>query len=45
LHHIAAENFQIEVSDNYERDVSEDADTGDVLRGLANLPGRCGISA
>ncbi len=28
LDHIAAENFQVEVSDNYERDVSEDADVG-----------------
>ena len=28
LDHIAAENFQIEVSDTYERDVSEDADVG-----------------
>jgi ornithine decarboxylase len=28
LDHIAAENFQIEVSNNYERDVSEDADVG-----------------
>jgi ornithine decarboxylase len=28
LEHIAAENFQIEVSDNFERDVSEDADVG-----------------
>ena len=28
LDHIAAENFQIEVSETYERDVSEDADVG-----------------
>ena len=28
LDHIAAENFEVEVSDNYERDVSEDADVG-----------------
>src|SRR6476619_7515786 len=28
LDHIEAENFQIEISDDYERDVSEDADVG-----------------
>ena len=28
LDHIAADNFQIELSDNYERDVSEDASVG-----------------
>jgi len=28
LDHIAAENFQIEVSDSFDRDVSEDADVG-----------------
>ena len=28
LNHIAAEKFQIEVSDSFDRDVSEDADVG-----------------
>ncbi len=28
LNHIEAENFQIEVDDSYERDISEDADVG-----------------
>ena len=28
LDHIKAENFEIEISDNYERDVTEDADVG-----------------
>jgi len=28
LDHIRAENFQIEISDSFERDVSEDADVG-----------------
>jgi len=28
LNHIAAENFEVEVCDNYERDVSEDAAVG-----------------
>lgn len=28
LDHIAAENFQVEVSNSFERDVSEDADVG-----------------
>ena len=28
LDHIKAENFQIEISDSFERDVSEDADVG-----------------
>ena len=35
LDEITAANFQIEVSDDYERDVSEDADVGRVHR-----PGR-----
>jgi ornithine decarboxylase len=44
LNHIAAENFEVEVCDNYERDVSEDAAVGAYIALASSYPESVGTT-